>query len=198
MLCFLISFSWGRNRGDWEMRITGGSAGGRRVAVPKGIRPTQDRVKEAYFSKMGEMLVDARFLDLFAGSGAIGIEACSRGASRSLIVELNRTVLKACESNIEKIGVEAVKTICADALRFVASAADAPYLLIYADPPYAMVEDAFIEKLLGGIRAGAWLEEDGIVTLERKVGGDAYLPEGWVLMDSRSYGGSTLDFYVLA
>jgi 16S rRNA (guanine966-N2)-methyltransferase len=180
------------------MRITGGTAGGQRVGVPKGIRPTQDRVKEAYFSKMGDMLVDARFLDLFAGSGAIGIEACSRGASHALIVERNRTILKACESNIEKIGVEAAKTICADALRFVASVADAPYSLIYADPPYAMVDKAFIEKLLGGIRAAGWLAEDGIVTLERRVGGEAYLPEGWVLLDSRSYGGSALDFYVLA
>lgn len=180
------------------MRITGGLVGGRRITAPKDIRPTQDRVKEAYFSKVADMTLDSRFLDLFAGSGAMAIEAWSRGASSCLAVERNRTVLKICDANIEMTGAVAVKSVCADALWFLSKPADKPYELIYADPPYATVDEAFITRILDAIRIGGWLSAYGIVTLERRVGGDSTVPEGWLLMDSRSYGECTLDFYVLS
>lgn len=180
------------------MRITSGLAGGRRISVPKGIRPTQDRVREAYFSKVADMIAGCRFLDLFSGSGAVGIEAWSRGAAECLLVDQSRTVLKACASNIEELGAEGVHCACADAARYLDRPADRVYDLIYADPPYDAVDAGFVDDLFRRLRMNGWLGAQGIATLEHRAGGTAIVPEGWVLIDSRSYGESCLDLYVTA
>src|SRR6478735_12672373 len=88
------------------MRVIAGSAGGVRLAVPKrGVRPTMDRVKAAIFSSLGEMVIDARALDLFAGSGALGIEALSRGADSAVFVERDALALRSLRANLDSLGL---------------------------------------------------------------------------------------------
>jgi 16S rRNA (guanine966-N2)-methyltransferase len=123
------------------MRIVAGQYGGRRLAVPKDsrVRPTSDRVREAWMSILGNALVGARVLDLFAGSGALGLEALSRGASSATFVELNPSSLKALEQNISALAVQDGVTVHrGDAMRFVAKLPEAAFDLVLADPPYTI------------------------------------------------------------
>ncbi|HZO35691.1 MAG TPA: 16S rRNA (guanine(966)-N(2))-methyltransferase RsmD [Solirubrobacteraceae bacterium] len=120
------------------MRIVAGRFGGRRIEAPRGTktRPTSDRVREALFSVLGDV-TGLAVLDLFAGSGALGLEALSRGASRATFVERDPAALRALEANLAALGVEA-DVRRADARTFArnASATAAPYDLIFVDPPY--------------------------------------------------------------
>lgn len=121
------------------MRIIAGQFRGRQLERPKDprVRPTADRVREAWMSILHEALPDARFLDLYAGSGAIGLEALSRGASQADFVEVNPPSLAALRSNIASLGVEARTTIHrGDALRFAERLAPGAYDVACADPPY--------------------------------------------------------------
>jgi 16S rRNA (guanine966-N2)-methyltransferase len=121
------------------MRIVGGQFGGRRLIMPKDsrVRPTADRVREAWMSILGGELDGARVLDLFAGSGALGLEALSRGAGNVTFVELNPPSLRALQQNIAALGVEASTTVHrGDALRFVERLTGAEFDLVLADPPY--------------------------------------------------------------
>ncbi len=107
--------------------------------VPKDsrVRPTADRVREAWMSILGDELTDARVLDLFAGSGALGLEALSRGARSVTFVELNPPSLRALQENIAALGVEQAVTVHrGDALRFAERLASREFDLIFADPPY--------------------------------------------------------------
>ena len=179
------------------MRITSGIAGGRTIRAPKGIRPTQDRVREAYFSKIAAYIGGCRFLDLYAGSGAVGIEAWSRGAAESLLVEKDRMVLNAGRQNAASLEAHSVTCVCARVEQFLARPAQKPYNLIYADPPYTLADEpGFAAGLLLLIEKGGWLAGDGILTLERRAGGmPADAGEPWRVLDSRKYGESALDFY---
>ncbi len=121
------------------MRIVAGEFGGRRLVMPKDsrVRPTADRVREAWMSILGDDLIDARVLDLFAGSGALGLEALSRGAGSVTFVELNPPSLKALRENIVSLGVEEVATVHrGDAMRFVERLAGKEFDVVLADPPY--------------------------------------------------------------
>lgn len=121
------------------MRIISGQFRGRRLEIPKDprVRPTADRVREAWMSILHEALPGARFLDLYAGSGALGLEALSRGASQADFVEVSQPSLRALKSNIASLGVEARTTIHrGDALRFAERLAPGAYDVACADPPY--------------------------------------------------------------
>ncbi|HEX6106320.1 MAG TPA: RsmD family RNA methyltransferase [Gemmatimonadales bacterium] len=122
------------------MRIVGGSFGGRRLAVPKAgrVRPTADRVREAWMSILGRELDGARVLDLYAGSGALGLEALSRGASTADFVELHPASLEALRANIAALGVaDRTRVHRGDALRFAERLDPGAFDLALADPPYA-------------------------------------------------------------
>lgn len=121
------------------MRIVAGEFGGRRLAAPKDhrVRPTADRVREAWMSILGEALTDARVLDLFAGSGALGLEALSRGARSADFVELGASSLKTLHANIEALGLGArCRVQKGDALQAAAALAPGAYDVAFADPPY--------------------------------------------------------------
>ena len=121
------------------MRIIAGEFRGRALEAPpdRRARPTADRVREAWFSILGAELAGATVLDLFAGSGALGLEALSRGASRVDFVEVSKTSLVALRANIAALDVEArVRVHRADALAFAQRLADRAYDIAFADPPY--------------------------------------------------------------
>jgi 16S rRNA (guanine966-N2)-methyltransferase len=123
------------------VRVIAGRWGGRRLQSPPGAatRPTSDRVREALFSVLGESVVDARVLDLFAGSGALGLEALSRGAAEATFVDSAPGAIRALRANLEALGAVA-EVRRADARRFLgsASAAARQYDLIFLDPPYRL------------------------------------------------------------
>jgi 16S rRNA (guanine966-N2)-methyltransferase len=121
------------------MRIVAGRLGGRRLAVPRDgrVRPTSDRVREAWMSIVAPELPGARVVDLFAGSGALGLEALSRGAAAADFVEIAPASLAALRDNIDAFGLGAQTTVHrADALRFAERLAPRSYDLAFADPPY--------------------------------------------------------------
>jgi 16S rRNA (guanine966-N2)-methyltransferase len=122
------------------VRVVAGEFGGRRLRVPRGgrVRPTADRVREAWMSILSPELPGARVLDLFAGSGALGLEALSRGAARATFVELAPASLEALRANIAALGAGGRATVHrGDALRFVQGLAPDSYDVAFADPPYA-------------------------------------------------------------
>ena len=125
------------------MRIVAGRWGGRRLTTPKGeaTRPTSDRVREALFSILGDRVEDARVLDLFAGSGALGLEALSRGAAAATFVDSAAAAVAAVKANLEALGAEA-EVRRADASRFLGAAAGNArhYDLVLLDPPYRLAE----------------------------------------------------------
>jgi 16S rRNA (guanine966-N2)-methyltransferase len=132
------------------MRIVGGEFGGRRLVMPKDarVRPTADRIREAWMSILGDALSGARVLDLFAGSGALGLEALSRGAASVNFVELNPPSLQALRQNIAALGVAAAVTVHrGDALRFVERLSGGEFDLVLADPPYTTDQAARLVSL---------------------------------------------------
>ena len=123
------------------MRIVAGQFGGRRLVIPKDarVRPTADRVREAWMSILGHELEGARVLDLFAGSGALGLEALSRGAASVTFVELNPPSLRALQANIAALGVEEAVTVHrGDAMRHAERLTAGAFDLVLADPPYTI------------------------------------------------------------
>ncbi|WP_031072172.1 16S rRNA (guanine(966)-N(2))-methyltransferase RsmD [Streptomyces sp. NRRL WC-3742] len=179
-------------------RVIAGAAGGRRLAVPPGrsTRPTSDKAREAMFSTLEALrgtLHGARMLDLFGGSGAVGLEALSRGAEHVLLVEADAQAARVIRENVREIGLPGALVKAAKAEKVVAGPApEAPYDLVFLDPPYA-VTDAELREMLTTLSAGGWLAEDVLVTVERSTrGGEFGWPEGFEGLRSRRYGEGTL------
>lgn len=178
------------------MRIIAGTYGGRRLLAPKGerTRPTADRAKEALFSILGD-LEGARVLDLYAGTGAIGLEALSRGAARAVFVEKARPALEALDENLRALGIDPVtaKVVRLDVGRALKLLSAETFELIYADPPYELAQAALPEVLTFATRA---LSEAGRVVLEhRHLDPSPEAPAGLIRTDQRRYGEATLAFY---
>jgi len=134
-------------------RIIAGLFGGRRLVLPADarVRPTADRVREAWMSILGERLAGARVLDLFAGSGALGLEALSRGAERVTLVELSPASLAAIRANLDALGVaDRVSVHRGDAMRFIARLGPRAFDIALADPPYTVPH---AERLVAAFRA---------------------------------------------
>jgi 16S rRNA (guanine966-N2)-methyltransferase len=167
------------------VRIVAGEFGGRRLRVPRDgrVRPTADRVREAWMSILASELEGARILDLFAGSGALGLEALSRGAAHATFVELAPGSLEALRANVETLGVGDRATVRrGDALRFVRDLPPGAYDVAFADPPYST--DA-AERLVALVRAEPFAR---ILSVEhpadRPLAGD----------DTRRYGDTAVTF----
>ncbi|MFD8808913.1 16S rRNA (guanine(966)-N(2))-methyltransferase RsmD [Streptomyces sp. NPDC059597] len=179
-------------------RVIAGTAGGRRLSVPPGTgtRPTSDRAREALFSTWQSLLATpldgTRVLDLYAGSGAVGLEALSRGASHTLLVEADARAAKTVRENVKNIGLPGAEVRTGKAEQVVRTAPPAePYDLVFLDPPYAVSDDDLREILLT-LRSGGWLTEDALVTVERSTrGGEFGWPEGFEAIRSRRYGEGT-------
>ncbi|MDD7964389.1 16S rRNA (guanine(966)-N(2))-methyltransferase RsmD [Actinomycetospora lemnae] len=170
-------------------RIIGGVAGGRQIAVPPtGTRPTADRVREALFSALEarDALEDAEVLDLFAGSGALGIEALSRGASTALLVERDPRACAVIQSNVGVAGVRGALVRRSSVLAYL-KRTPGPVDLVFVDPPYADPVDAVLALLPRWVRGG------GLVVVERDTRSPAPTwPEGLDPEVPRTYGETTL------
>jgi 16S rRNA (guanine966-N2)-methyltransferase len=147
-----------------------GSAGGRRLRVPpgSGTRPTAERTREALFSSLSALLdLDgARVLDLYAGSGAVGLEALSRGAAHALLVESDARAGAVLRGNARDLGLAA--TVRIDRVeRVLAAGPDGPYDLVFADPPYALAA-AELDAVLDALVTHRWLAPGAVVVLERR------------------------------
>jgi 16S rRNA (guanine966-N2)-methyltransferase len=176
-------------------RVIAGEAGGRRLVVPRDgrLRPTADRVKESLFSALGSRVVDARVLDLYAGTGALAIEALSRGAALAVLVERDREALAAIAANLEATGLGPARTLRGDVATVVdrPPPAEGPFEVVLADPPYELA-DGEVAIVLGRLAAHGWLAPGGMVVIERPAG--AGLPAGWVSTWERCYGDTLVWF----
>ena len=150
-------------------RIIAGAAGGRRIAVPPaGTRPTSDRVREALFSALvaDPGLDGAAVLDLCAGSGALGLEALSRGAAHALFVESDRRAAGVLRRNVASVGLPGASVRTGTAGSVLAGPADRPYDLVLVDPPYA-TPDVAVARWLATAHAHGWLADGAVVVVER-------------------------------
>ena len=175
------------------MRIIAGSRKGAKIFAPRGrsTRPTGDRVREAAFRLVGPVN-GAAVLDLFAGSGALGLEAISRGAARAVFVEADRDACRVIERNLAKLDLSGAEIVCMDARRALAAdaAADRRYDLILVDPPYEDYPE--FQKTLA-IYIPRLLEPDGVVVVETESRLEPELP--LTLRTSRRYGSARLTVF---
>jgi 16S rRNA (guanine966-N2)-methyltransferase len=179
------------------MRVIAGSAGGIQLEVPKsGVRPTMDRVKGAIFSSLGELVIGARVLDLFAGTGALGIEALSRGAASALFVEENNTAAKMIERNLELAKVPG-RVRQQDVFAFLRSASPAePFRIIFADPPYEKTKSGgeFTQLLLQSRELAEMIDPSGTFVLEKRPSEKMPAAPGWEVNRARKYGATEVLF----
>jgi 16S rRNA (guanine966-N2)-methyltransferase len=183
-------------------RIIAGVHGGRRLAAPAGVqtRPTSDRVREAFFSTLATLtdVEGARFADLYAGSGAVGLEALSRGAAATLLVESDPKAARTIRENIAMLKAGAVaRLVTAKVAAVLAGPPEGgPYDVVFADPPYALSDDELAEAQSALVGNG-WLAEDAVVVLERSTrtavrGAALSWVEGITAERSKRYGETTL------
>lgn len=179
-------------------RIIAGAAGGRRINAPDGrtTRPTSDRAREALFASVQSdlgSLDGIRVLDLYAGSGAIGLEALSRGASHALMVEADRKAAQVVRGNISTLKLPGAELAVDRVERVLARGnTGAPYDLVVADPPYPVTEEE-IAGVLADLVAHGWSTEDTVVVMERsKRSPEPTWPKGVELDRSRKYGEAIL------
>ncbi len=181
------------------MRIIAGLAGGIPIKVPDEVaRPTTDKVRQALFSSLGETVIDARVLDLFAGSGALGLEALSRGARSALFVEKHRGAADIVRANIAKSHLPHATVRCGDALRVLEELAQAQpqsFDLIFADPPYAhrSKDRNYAIELLQSDALRRVLAPGGSFILECRVTSAELSPSwNWSVVRDREYGATRL------
>ena len=177
------------------MRIVAGRHRGRRLVAPKGldVRPTSDRAREALFNILehgGHPLEGASFLDLFAGCGAVGLEALSRGAAQVTLVERHRPALDAIGKNIAALGAgDRVRLIAADASRL--GRAPATFDLVFIDPPYG---SGLLPGTLAALTAQGWLAPAACIVCETAAGERVVPPPGLTMQLERRYGAARLTF----
>jgi 16S rRNA (guanine966-N2)-methyltransferase len=179
-------------------RIIAGAHGGRRLSAPSGAhtRPTSDRVREAFFSSLETMtdLSGARFADLYAGSGAVGLEALSRGATHALLVESDAKAARIIRDNIAALRVgPAARLVTGKVLQTLADPpGGGPFDVVFADPPYALGADE-IDTLQEELVANGWLAPDAVVIFERSTrSGPLNWVDGLAGVRTRRYGETTL------
>ena len=182
------------------LRVIAGAVRGRRLVAPAGddIRPTKGIVREAMFSALDSRgaIADAVVLDLYAGTGALGLEALSRGAVRAVLVERDRHALEAIVTNVERTGfADRARVVRADVAAFLDAPPppEAPFDLVLADPPYD-VDAAAIEALVEHLGAPGWLSPGATVSIERPVGSGVVLPKSFRTGWERTFGDTLVVF----
>lgn len=179
------------------MRVIAGSAGGIHLNVPKrGVRPTMDRVKAAIFSSLGDAVIGARVLDLFAGSGALGIEAMSRGAASVLFIEEDRQSIAVIGKNLGKAKFQA-RVRGQDVFNFLKRASSTErFEIVFADPPYEKnnAGEAFTDKLLSNEALAELIAPGGVFILEKRPGENIPETRLWEVIRAKRYGATEVLF----
>ncbi|ADG99224.1 methyltransferase [Segniliparus rotundus DSM 44985] len=183
------------------IRIVAGEHRGRRLRTPAtGARPTAERVRAAMFSALGNQMAfdGARVLDLYAGSGALALEAISRGAAHAFCVDSGRSSVAALRANIAELDVQGVVSVrAATVLAVLSSPPPEPYDLVFADPPYD-IGDEEIARLLEALLAQGWLAHDALLVLERsKRSNETMWPAAFDLVKAYEYGDTRVEFACL-
>ncbi len=177
------------------MRIVAGRAKGRRLADPaQGTRPTSDRVREALFNSLASTmhLEGARVLDLYAGTGAVGLEALSRGAARAVFVESERRARTVLARNIETVGLPGAGIVALPVAAYLATRADTPFDVVFADPPYDLDDGALADDLRALADSGR-LADGAVLVVERSARGAApSWPDCVTPLHERRYGAGVL------
>lgn len=179
------------------MRIISGTAGGRKIRVPGSVaRPSTDRLREALFSILGQRVQDARVLDLFAGSGALGLECLSRGASSCVFVDQSREAQLAIASNLKDLRLPGGRVVVGDVFSVLRNTSG-EYDLVFADPPYfkAQGDVDYIGQLLVDENLPQCLSAEGLLIMEDASANQRSACDGWHLLDKRCYGDSGILFY---
>jgi len=169
-----------------QVRIIAGVWRGRRLSfepVP-GLRPTPDRVRETLFNWLSPVIRGARCLDLYAGSGALGLEAASRGAAEVVLVDADARVVAGLHRQVALLGAQQVHVIQADVLRWLAGAASV-FDIVFLDPPYRR---AMLSAGIRGLEQHGWLADDALIYLEAERGLVPNLPDNWELLRSKHAG----------
>jgi 16S rRNA (guanine966-N2)-methyltransferase len=180
------------------MRVVGGRLRGRTLAAPKSqaIRPTSDRLRESLFNILvhayGDPITDARVLDLFAGTGALGIEALSRGATFALLIDEGAEARALIRQNVDTLGLGAVTRVFRrDATKLGAAHPVEPFGLVFLDPPY---RKGLAEPALIALRDGGWLMPDALVVVEEATDAGLTAPEGFEEIERRTYDDTAIMF----
>jgi 16S rRNA (guanine966-N2)-methyltransferase len=180
------------------MRVVGGRLRGRVLAAPKGeaIRPTSDRLRESLFNILvhayGDPVSGARVLDLFAGTGALGIEALSRGAAFALLIDDGAQARALIRQNVDTLGLGAVTRVFRrDATKLGAAHPVEPFGLAFLDPPY---RKGLAEVALTSMAAGGWLADGALVVVEEAADAGFAAPEGFVEIERRTYDDTVVVF----
>lgn len=180
------------------MRIISGRAGSRSIAVPSSVaRPSTDRLREALFSILGERLVGARVLDLFSGSGALGLESLSRGAHSCHFIDDSRESAAVIRKNLKSLKLENGKIVHQDVFRFLNGVAQDSYDIVFADPPYFknLSDHDYVADILAHEKLPSALAANALLVIEAPKRNKSENTNGWELLDSRSYGGCGILFY---
>jgi 16S rRNA (guanine966-N2)-methyltransferase len=176
-------------------RVVAGSARGRQLIVPAdGTRPTSDRAREALFNSLASRLpiVGARVMDLYAGSGAVGIEALSRGAAHARFIESDLQAADIISSNLRILGLGSGVVTKALVAPTLAKSPDAPYDIVFADPPYA-TDEAEVDAMLAALVGKGWLAPEAILVVERGAKGpERNWPQSVTALASKRYGAGVL------
>ena len=178
------------------MRVISGKCRGTHLMAPEGMetRPTTDRIKETLFNMIAFDLPECQFLDLFSGSGAIGIESLSRGAKRAVFVDQGEKALRCIRENLEKTRLKESAEVLAcsaeEAVKRLGQKKDT-FDIIFMDPPYALEG---IDQIINGIAEYGLLKEEGYIILERSTKSIVNLPQDLVLWKEKKYKTTTLSF----
>ncbi|MCB1289970.1 16S rRNA (guanine(966)-N(2))-methyltransferase RsmD [Mycolicibacterium sp.] len=175
-------------------RIVAGAAGGRRLAVPSSARPTTDRVREALFNVLAARFDfdGLRVLDLYAGSGALGLEALSRGAASVLLIDSDRRAVEVITRNVATVGLPGARVRRGAVAAVLAAGAPEPFDVVFADPPYD-VSSAELRVVVESLSRG-WVTPGAVVVVERPVSQpELSWPPGWRVWPVRRYGDTCLE-----
>lgn len=179
-----------------DVRITGGECRGRIIEAPEGleVRPTASKIRQAFFNILNNILIDARFVDICAGSGLMGIEALSRGASNLIAIEENKRIAQAIESNLERLGLHRrAEVIKGEARRVLPLLSAGEADIIYVDPPY---KSTIAEPIIRLVDELSLLSNHGVLAIEHAAG--TRLPENCGHLnnyDRRKWGHTAISFY---
>ena len=177
----------GSARAANQLRIIGGRWRGRKLAFPDlpGLRPTGDRVRETLFNWLAPTIEGSRCLDLFAGSGALGLEAASRGAARVVMVDSARAAIRRLEEHRRLLAADGVELVETEALAYLGRPAE-PFEVVFLDPPFGK---GLLEPCCRALAEGGWLAPGAAVYLEsERALGEPNLPEGWCIHRAKQTG----------